>query len=47
MYRLKQLDPLHDIHILQKRFLLFFWWDVTAGSKSTIEKFIEEQNKNV
>lgn len=38
-------DPAHDIWVLQKRVLFFFWFTVSAGSEKKIEETVERFNR--
>ena len=39
-YRIKELDPVNDIWLLQKRFLGIFWKSVSWGTKKKLEEFL-------
>jgi len=41
-YKISEYDPVHDIWLLEKRFLFIFWIPVTCGSKKALEKFLDE-----
>jgi hypothetical protein len=36
-YRIRPVDPCHDVWILQKRVLLVFWVTLEAGDKGRLE----------
>ena len=41
-YRIKKYDPVNDIWILQEKKLLFFWFDLSVGSKEKLKKIIND-----
>ena len=45
-YRIKELDPVNDIWLLQKRFLGIFWKSVSWGTKKKLKKEFLFARKN-
>jgi len=44
-YRKNVYDPMHDVWLLEKRFLIFFWIQISAGSEKSVDETIERLNK--
>ena len=38
-------DPAHNIWVLERRFLFFFWIQISAGSEQKIDEIVEQFNK--
>jgi hypothetical protein len=46
-YRAKPYDILHDIWLLQKRFLWIFWRSISVGQRGKVEAKVAELNGEI